>query len=149
MWIWGNGNEEMKLTFFFFLLFQFMRLVGLSGWLVSSEVGSLQLSECILTTSTGLFPINAWDSDLPLIFIVISSFVLLVFWLVKYTFFFFFFGKVPKCISSVLIYILDCDSAAGVFVCLLEYPRSKRGKGTSVERTWVFYEESIWTHLRL
>ncbi|XP_016354413.1 cytochrome b-245 light chain-like [Sinocyclocheilus anshuiensis] len=25
--------------------------------------------------------------------------------------------------------------AAGVFVCLLEYPRSKRGKGTSVERT--------------
>lgn len=26
-------------------------------------------------------------------------------------------------------------SAAGVFVCLLEYPRSKRAKGTSVERT--------------
>ncbi|XP_020490740.1 cytochrome b-245 light chain [Labrus bergylta] len=25
--------------------------------------------------------------------------------------------------------------AAGVFVCLLEYPRSKRAKGTSVERT--------------
>ncbi|XP_050933888.1 cytochrome b-245 light chain isoform X2 [Lates calcarifer] len=25
--------------------------------------------------------------------------------------------------------------AAGVFVCLLEYPRSKRSKGTSVERT--------------
>lgn len=28
-------------------------------------------------------------------------------------------------------------SAAGVFVCLLEYPRSKRSKGTSVERPWV------------
>ncbi|XP_016525841.1 cytochrome b-245 light chain [Poecilia formosa] len=26
-------------------------------------------------------------------------------------------------------------SAAGVFVCLLEYPRGKRAKGTSVERT--------------
>lgn len=28
-------------------------------------------------------------------------------------------------------------SAAGVLVCLLEYPRSKRSKGTSVERPWV------------
>lgn len=120
-WKWGN-----EINFFFFFLLQFMRLVGLSGWLVSSEAGSLQLSACILTTSTGHFS------------------CVLVFWLVKYTF----FGKVPKYISSVLIYILDSYSAAGVFVCLLEYPRSKRGKGTSVERTWVFYEESIWTHLR-
>lgn len=30
-------------------------------------------------------------------------------------------------------------SAAGAFVCLLEYPRSKRAKGTSVARTWVVF----------
>ncbi len=45
----------MKITF----LLQFMPLVGLSGWLVSSEAGSLQLLACILTTSIELFPINA------------------------------------------------------------------------------------------
>lgn len=148
MWIWGNGNEEMKLTFFFFAVSVYATggIVGVAGQFRGWQFAAFGMYPYNLYRALSYKCMRLWFAPyFHCHFLICSSSLLTC----KVHFFFFFFGKVPKCISSVLIYILDCDSAAGVFVCLLEYPRSKRGKGTSVERTWVFYEESIWTHLRL
>lgn len=42
-----------------------------------------------------------------------------------------------RCTCCCWVTLTGVPRAAGVFVCLLEYPRGKRNKGTSVERTWV------------